>query len=417
MSNEVSPKNFNFKGWYIVLLSAFMGCTISAAFPQFSMTVTELSLKTGLSQEFLLTSDTIKSASIVVAMLLSGVAYKRIGAHKTFIFALFATVLPQFLLPFVEMPLLIILLKILQGLSSIIFPVFLVIILNWIEERQAGISTAIFNGIFYGGGGIGGTFAGVIIAKQGWVASYFVLGIVQIIVGLIWLFTVKEQPQGALKETDAIEKIENEPKINFLTMPKVWLLAIAFFATTWTVQAITVDMPLLCEFVGYDALSSGKLLMAVTIGMITACIVSGKISDLAATKMQNKSVARLSIFAIGCVLIIASILLLILADLTNFYLFFFVIFMLSFGASWGLGTFYSILPEMFDKNTLPLVTGFTGGVGDIGMPLAPLVVGVAFGSRGLWNVGFGSCAVIAAISVLAILPLLKSLQNKEIKVK
>jgi hypothetical protein len=47
------------------------------------------------------------------------------------------------------------------------------------------------------------------------------------------------------------------------------------------------------------------------------------------------------------------------------------------------------------------VTGISGGVGDAGMPAAPLVVGVLFGIRGFWGIGWGSCAAVAAVSLIA----------------
>ena len=74
---------------------------------------------------------------------------------------------------------------------------------------------------------------------------------------------------------------------------------------------------------------------------------------------------------------------LILLDLTSVGLFYATAFIFSFGGSWGLGTFYSILPEIFDEDRLPIITGLAGGAGDMGMPLAPLLVGVVFGARGM----------------------------------
>ena len=71
-NGKVSQK----RAWYIVLISSLMGCSISSAFPQFSMTVTNVAQTTGLAESFLLTSDTVKSAAIVAAMLCSGFMYK-----------------------------------------------------------------------------------------------------------------------------------------------------------------------------------------------------------------------------------------------------------------------------------------------------------------------------------------------------
>ncbi|NLD19073.1 MAG: MFS transporter [Clostridiales bacterium] len=394
------------KAWYIVFISSLMGCSISAAFPQFSMTVTTLAQETGLSEEFLLTGDTIKSASIVLAMLCSGFIYKKFGAKITFIFALVCNTIPQFLLPFISSASIFMALKIIQGFASVIFPVFLLIIIDAISEKQSGLATAIFNGIFYSGGGIGGTLAGFFIAKHGWISSYFSLGIIAVVIGVIWLLTVKDTSKASVS---AEKKLDNASggisPLQLLKMPVVWLLIISFISTTFVIQAITVDLPLFSQWLGYDDITTGKLSTAVTIGLLTACLVSGRISDIVALRMSNKAKARILVMAIGPIIIAISSLLLIFADLSSFSLFYFAAFLFSFGGSWGFGTFYSILPEIFDDDTLPIVTGFVGGVGDLGMPAAPLLVGVIFGAKGMWHLGWAACIVIAILSLSACLML------------
>ena len=411
-NNPISQK----KAWYIVLISSLMGCSISSAFPQFSMTVSSVAAKTGLSESFLLTTDTLKSASIVVAMLCSGFFYKKFGARITFIIALICTALPQFVIPYTSVPAMLIFWKLVQGFSSVIFPVFLLIIMDVISERQAGLATAVFNGIFYSGGGVGGTLAGFFIAKSGWLSSYFALGIIELVIGIIWLFTVKDTTKD--KASDAVEAYNlNEEKVSSLSllkMPVVWLLILAFISTTFVIQAITVDLPLFSEWLGYNELESGKINTAVTIGLLAACLVSGQISDMVARRMSNKGRARILVMAVGPILIIIASLMLILLDLTNFGLFYATAFIFSFGGSWGLGTFYSILPEIFDEERLPIITGLAGGAGDMGMPLAPLLVGVVFGARGMWHLGWSVCIVISLLSILACFLLLG---NKKVRGK
>lgn len=411
-NNPISQK----KAWYIVLISSLMGCSISSAFPQFSMTVSSVAEKTGLSESFLLTTDTLKSAAIVVAMLCSGFFYKKFGARITFIIALICIALPQFVIPYTSVPALLIFWKLVQGFSSVIFPVFLLIIMDVISERQAGLATAVFNGIFYSGGGVGGTLAGFFIAKSGWLSSYFALGIIALVIGVIWLLTVKDTTKD--KASDAVEADNlNEEKVSSLSllkMPVVWLLILAFISTTFVIQAITVDLPLFSEWLGYNELESGKINTAVTIGLLAACLVSGQISDMVARRMSNKGRARILVMAVGPILIIVASLMLILLDLTNFGLFYATAFIFSFGGSWGLGTFYSILPEIFDEERLPIITGLAGGAGDMGMPLAPLLVGVVFGARGMWHLGWSVCIVISLLSILACFLLLG---NKKVRGK
>ncbi len=407
-NNPISQK----KAWYIVLISSLMGCSISSAFPQFSMTVTSVAEKTGLGESFLLTTDTLKSAAIVAAMLCSGFFYKKFGARITFIIALICTVLPQFVIPYTSVPALLVFWKLVQGFSSVIFPVFLLIIMDVISERQAGLATAVFNGIFYSGGGVGGTLAGSFIARSGWLSSYFALGIIELVIGVIWMLTVKDTAKDKASEDVSVEADDlNEKKVSSLSllkMPVVWLLILAFISTTFVIQAITVDLPLFSQWLGYDELESGKINTAVTIGLLAACLVSGQISDMVARRMANKGRARILVMAAGPILIIVASMMLILLDLTNFGLFYATAFIFSFGGSWGLGTFYSILPEIFDEERLPIITGLAGGAGDMGMPLAPLLVGVVFGARGMWHLGWSVCIVISLMSILACFLLLGS---------
>jgi predicted MFS family arabinose efflux permease len=196
----MSLRNSQKRAWYIVFLSALIGCSLSATFPQFSMTVLEISKKTGLGEAFLLSGDTIKSATIVLAMLCSGFFYKKIGGWKTVLIGLLCIIVPQFLLPYTPSAFVFILFKALQGFSSIMFPVFLLTIMEAIKEEQSGIATAVFNGIFYSGGGIGGTIAGILTSRFGWLSSYFVIGTVELILGIIWLISIKPSSQKLMVE-------------------------------------------------------------------------------------------------------------------------------------------------------------------------------------------------------------------------
>lgn len=408
-----SKANNKFYGWYVVFINAFIGCVLSAGFPQASMTVGYLSEKMGISQQVLLTGDTVRTLGIILGMMAAGVAVKKFSSRKVFLFGMVAAIVPQILIPYNSSLILFFILKFAQGIASIVFPVFLIIIMDWIDESQSGISTAVFNGIFYGGGGIGGTFAGFIITKSGWIASYWALAILQLIVAIVWLMTVKEKK----KSTSSAGKGETKEGLSLkqmLGMPKLWLLVISFLSTTWTVQAIMVDMPLFGSFLGYSELETGKIMTAITIGIVSACIVSGKISDFFAARTKNKAGARISVLMVGCIIIILSVAMIVLADLKSFTVFYAGTLFFSFGAAWGLGAFYSILPEVFDEDTLPVATGFIGGCGDAGMPLAPTVVGIIFGVKGLWSVGWSTCAIVALLSIISCLILIRSSSKKTV---
>lgn len=267
-------------------------------------------------------------------------------------------IVPQFCIPFLKSVEVLMILKFIQGLSAIIFPVFLTKIMHCIDESQTGISTAVFNGIYYGGGWIGATLAGMLITDYGWKVSYIGLGIICLVLGIIWVVTMKEN-------TDRVNVAlcrKSVSDINDIIRNHiVWLLVVLFFSTTFVLEAITVDMPMFSSYLGFTESETGKALIAVTIGILTACMLSGKVSDLSASNSVSRAKARIRVLLFGPVLIVLSIILLFVLDVTSLDIFFFGVVLVSFGAAWGLGSFYSMLPDIFHEQTLPIVTGFIGG--------------------------------------------------------
>ena len=398
---QTGAKKFNGRGWYLVFINAIMGCTIAASYSQFSMVVGQLSDYTGISQEFLMTTDTIKSFTVVVAMMISGAVYKRLGLKFTFIFCLAAYIIPQLVIPINKSAAILVAMKILQGLATISFPVFLLTIMSAMDASQTGTATAVFNGIFYAGGGIGGTIAGyVIAATNSWTSSFYVVAGMALVVGIIWLLTVKAPEEKEVPADAAAEPAEQPKKNNVLFNPLTYLLVLSFFATTWVTQTVGMDIPIYAADLGYDTLTSGKLMNAITIGILLACLFSGKISDFLANRSQNRAQARLSVLMVGPIGIVLCVIAMNLADLTNFGVFFVITFLLTFFGAWGLRVFYSILPEMFHPDEVSTVTGVAGGLADLGMPIGPTVVGVIFGAKGMWNLGWYSCAGIAIVGIL-----------------
>jgi MFS family permease len=196
--------------------------------------------------------------------------------------------------------------------------------------------------------------------------------------------------------------------IDLLKKPLIWLLIASFFSTTFVTQAITVDLSLFSQDIGYSDIDTGRISTGVSLGLIISCVLSGKISDIFAERSNDKGRSRILALSIGPIVIILSSMMLALLDLSSFTLFYVTAFLFSVGASWGLGTFYAILPELFNGDELPIVTGLLGGAGDMGMPLAPVLVGVLFGMRGMWSAGWGVCAIAALISLFACIILLRA---------
>ncbi|HCJ58529.1 MAG TPA: hypothetical protein DHV55_15095 [Clostridiaceae bacterium] len=395
-------KPFHFAGWYIVLISALAGCSISSAFSQFSATAVDLSLKSGLSVALLLTADTVKSAAIVAAMMCAGSIYRRVRLHLIFALAFVCAIVPQLFLPSVSSPAALIFLKILQGLGAVVFPILIMISMQVVQPSQSGFASAVFVGLFNCGGGAGGMIAGFLGPKFGWESSYYVLAMIQAAIGTVWLITVKTNDFRHTSSSSASRR----SSFRLLLSPQVWLLILAFLSTTYVLQAVTVGIPLFSMWIGYGDWETAQISSAALMGTLISCLVSGKISDMLALRSQNRAKARLTVLMLGSLLIALASCLFIFLDLSSFPIFYLCVLLICFASSWGLGTFYAILPELYNNSDLPLVTGFAGGVGDIGMPLAQFIVVVMFGTRGLWEWGWGTCALTAAISISACIVLL-----------
>lgn len=405
-------------GWYIALISAFIGVSMTASFPQFTMVVETYAEKLNTTQEFLLFTDTARSAAIMIAMLISGPVYRKLGLKKTFVLAIASMIVPQILFPFIASPIMVLVLKIIQGFAATTFPVFLIIIMGWMERSNVGLATAVFNGIFYGGAGIGGMVAGKAIANFGWVESFYAVAIMALVPAVLWFFTVKENPAVKV-EAEAVAKegastLSQEKMFPLMLKNyKVWGLIICLFSTIWMVQVLSVDLPLYGGHLQYGAEEIGLSMTSLSIGIFIACVVSGKASDYFAGRSKNPAVSRLMVFSFGPILTILSIILILMVDKSNFMLFYATVLLLSFASAWGLGSFYCILPELLDKRMIDYATGFIGGIGDVGMPVGPLVFGVWLGVKGFWGAAWVACILVSLVSLLGSLLLIAKIRGRK----
>lgn len=160
-------------------------------------------------------------------------------------------------------------------------------------------------------------------------------------------------------------------------------------------------MPLYAKALGFSDIDTGKIMSVTTLGILLACVLSGKLSDMAAGRLENRAAARITVLMVGPIIILASVFLLLLFHTSGLFFFTLCTLFLSFGSAWGFGSYYCILPEIFSEEELPVVTGLSGGLADTAMPLAPLAVGVVFGMRGLWTFGWATCIAVALISLVS----------------
>jgi MFS family permease len=408
-AKETSGRAHRIKSRVFVLTSALFGCAITCAFPQFSLSVPDYARASGLPESLILFSDTVKSAGIVCSMLVSGFAYRRLGLGFVFLTSLAATVLPQFIIPHCANAAALLGLKFFQGVSALIFPVLIVLIMRFADERDRGLATALFNGIFYAGGGLGATFAGFVSAAAGWMGAFKILGLVMLAAGLCWAVSYRVTEKSRARSMPAARNLQKPPvrtakkaRAARGDAMKIALLAVALFAFTFANQGVAVDMPLFANFLGYGAESVAKISIGISIAMLLGSVLSGKLSDRMA---EARTGGRLFAILPGYASLMLGSILLALSDGANHALFVCAAFTVSFASCWGLGAVYPLIPDIFGEESAPIATGVVGGVGDIGMPLAPLVIGVCFGARGAWFAGWLMCLLFAAVSLCALLAL------------
>ena len=384
----------NARGWYVAVLSALTSSLSAATAAQFSATLVPLATKLGTSQEIIALTESAKSVIVVPAMLLSPALTRKFGWRPVFIAGFLSFLIPQIGMPLTSSLFVLTALKALQGFSALLFPLFLSLIMEWSTPRSMGLATSIFTGCFYAGGVFGGTVAGYVIESWTWEATFHVLSAAMIVMATLFFLTVTSR-QGPEKGNSSAE---NRGAYRFVVRHRLtWFLIAAFLPTVWTIQAIWADMVPFGAALGYADAQTGNVMGLSATAILAASLLSGKASDLAAASARNRLKARTAVFSLSAVMVIAAVAALVLLNPAPPRLFRFnlAVFLLSFGAAWGLGSFYCIFPDFYTDDQVAAANGFIGGIADLAMPLSPIVMALVGIRMNLWSLAWSSCAVVA----------------------
>lgn len=385
--------------WIIVALYSCLGFTMPAAVTQYSMVVGEVAQALSVPQQTVLLSDTVRAVCLVCSMFFSSWFYRHIGLRKTMALGLTFQILPQFLVPMAiglkSLPLLFIL-KGLQGCNAITFPLYISTIVMWVGDRYKGAATAIFNGSFVAGAGIGSWLSGIIIPALGWQSSFYLVGGLCLVfaVPVIMLTRDKTEVQAAPPR-----RPERKTDWQVVRSPSTWLLIFSLAANTWVVQAVTVDLPVYSSYLGYGYAQTGNMMMAVSIVTVAASALAGIVSDRRAAAGGNPLRSRCSVQGMGYVICIAAALCLpFLAEKGVWFLALAACAMM-FGASWAGGVFWALPSEVYSEGKVVEGTAFCSSASNVPNPAAPMVIGVLLGSNGLWTAGWLTCAAVSVVSL------------------
>lgn len=384
-------------GWYVSAVCAFTAAISAATGGQFSATLAPLAARLGTTEDAVALTDPLKSVVVVFAMLGAPALTKKYGWRTTFVLAFLAFLLPQVLIPRVASLGALAGLKAAQGFSALLFPLALTLIMEWSPPSGVGFATSIFMGVFYAGGAMGGAVAGFVSGLWGWKASYDVLSVGMAAMALVFFTTLssKKRPE---------ERSEDRGAYGFVLRHRLtWLLVVAFLPSVWTVQAIWSDMVPFGLGLGYTDAQTGAVMSLSAAAILAGSLASGKISDRCAARFTDSLRARVGVFAVGMILIALGIGVTVLLKPAppRLAVFNLVVLLLSFGAAWGLGSFYCIFTEIYTSDQVAAANGLIGGIADMAMPISPVLMAVWGIRMNLWDLAWLSCAAVAAVGLVA----------------
>lgn len=389
--------------WLLVVCYSLLGFTFPAAVTQFSMVVSDLADAMELPEQTVLLADSFRAVCLVAAMFLSGFIYKKLGLKKTMGLGILFQISSQFFIPIAvlnkNLPLFF-LFKGMQGLNAMAFPLYISSITTWCDARYKGLATAVFNGSFIAGGGIGAWIAGKIVPVLGWQYSFYFIG------ALCLLFAVPSLCITRDKQTPQAHEAGNKRCLcqvykPIITNPLTWLLIVSLLANTWVSQAINVDMSVYALASGFSYESTGLLMLVLSVVTIVSSVLAGGISDWFAGRSRTPVHCRGRIMALGYLLAMFCSALLPLAAGNGFAAAVLAASGMAFGVSWSAGVFWAIPSEIYSIDDMVAGTAFCSGASNVPNPIAPMVVGVLLGSHGMWAMGWMTCALTCLISLAA----------------
>lgn len=392
--------NHGWRSWYVAFICAATSAISAATAAQFSATLAPLAAKMGVTEQAIALSDPVKSVIVVIAMLTAPTMIAKKGWRFTFLAGFLTFLIPQLIMPFTSSYAVLLVLKAVQGMSALLFVLMLTLIMEWSSEENMGLATSIFTGAFYAGGVAGGTVAGFAIARWGWESSYHILSAAMVVMAAVFMLTVTSSKNGESAETASGDNGDYKYVVRHRL---TWLLVIAFLPTVWTIQAIWADMVPFGMGIGYSETETGSVMGLSAVAIVVASVLSGKTSDFFARRSKNKLHGRVAVFSAGMLMIIAGVVIMTMMRIAppNITSFNFVVFLLSFGAAWGLGSFYCTFPEFFTENQATVANGFIGGIADMAMPLSPIVMAFLGIKMNLWNLAWLSCVAVAVVGLLS----------------
>ena len=394
--------------WIIVITYSLLGICMPAAVTQFSMLVSTMAAEMRVGEQTILLADSLRAVCLVTAMFLSGIVYKRLGLRKTMMLGLFFQIAPQFLLPLAirnQNLVFFYVSKGMQGLNAVAFPLYLATISAWSSSRYRGLATAIFNGSFTAGAGVGAWLSSKIIPAFGWEASFYFVGGICLVMAIPVLLITREKAAAGNGKVHMAGKSSRESGQygRILKNRTIWILVAALLANTWVAQAVTVDMSVYSSSLNYSYAQTGNLMLLISIVTVISSIAAGGVSDYFASKADDILKSRVRVLSAGYIVAAAAAAVLPAVAGRGFVFTAMAASLMMIGISWAQGVYWAIPGELYGARDHVAVTSICSGASNIVNPIAPMIVGVVLGANGMWQIGWLTCSIMALFSLAAAL--------------
>ncbi len=299
------------------------------------------------------------------------------------------------------------------GMSGIFVPLISTVT-KWFVKRR-GLMT----GIVAAGPGFGMTtmplLASWLIFSYGWRISYFIIGIVALvlIISVAQFFRRDPSQTGQLPYgEDEVKKEGLNAKVTGVSLQEAictrqfWRLSFVLFGGFFTINVVMVHIVLHAQDLGISSITAATILSTAAGLSIVGRIIIGGVADRIGSKLAL-------IISISLTLV-AFLWLLVAKELWMLYL-----FAIIFGLSdWAIFPVVSLMvAELFGMSSHGEIYGATFFSGTIGGAIGPVLAGHIFDITSSYHLAFLVCVAISIVGLILILLMKEGqLTRKEAKV-
>ena len=265
------------------------------------------------------------------------------------------------------------------------------------QHKSTGMAMVI------GGSSLSGIFVPLIvwgITNYGWRETFFIIGLITIVVGPFLAKVIGRRPPSYLYQTGSQETTNFIPQHDFTLSEAMktrafWALAITHGLTNISVGAISAHIYLHLSDgngVNLSPYSSGFVLAIMAIFSFTFQILGGVLGD---------RVNKLAVLPIFIIIQAAALFVITFAKDINGAIIFAVLWGIGFGARTPI--FHSLRGHYFGRKHFGTISGVMSFPMSMGMMATPVLVGWAFDVRGSYQFSFIVMAILCVVASLSVL--------------